>query len=123
MAGARHSFGPSSGPDAALPAPARQAAGLTVGTLFRHQLERNGGRVALDCAGRALTYAELGERVGRLVHALAAKGVGRGDRIAVVSENRLELSPGVECSGSPALPTLLAKCDGPGQASVDGASP
>jgi fatty-acyl-CoA synthase len=90
MAGAGHSFGPSSGPDAAVPAPARQAAGLTVGTLFRHQVERNGGRVALDCAGRALTYAELGERVGRLVHALAAKGVGRGDRIAAVSENRLE---------------------------------
>src|SRR5918997_4910985 len=90
MAGAGHSFGPSSGPDAAVPAPARQAAGLTVGSLFRHQVERNGGRAALGCAGRALTYAELGERVGRLVHALAAKGVGRGDRIAAVSENRLE---------------------------------
>ena len=37
-----------------------------------------------------MTYAQLGERVNRLAHAFAAKGVGRGDRIAVLSENRLE---------------------------------
>jgi non-ribosomal peptide synthetase component F len=73
-----------------LQASATQAAGLTVGTLFHHQAVRNGGRTALESDGRSLTYAQLGERVNRLAHAFAAKGVGRGDRIAVLSENRLE---------------------------------
>ena len=76
--------------EAGLPAPAAQVAGLTVGALFLQQVARNGGAVALEGGGRALTYAELGERVDRLVLALAARGLRRGDRIAVLSENRPE---------------------------------
>jgi fatty-acyl-CoA synthase len=37
-----------------------------------------------------LTYRELGERVARLAGALAAQGVRRGDRVALLSENRPE---------------------------------
>jgi acyl-CoA synthetase (AMP-forming)/AMP-acid ligase II len=90
MAHRLHPRGLSAGPDRGFQASATQAAGLTVGTLFHHQAVRNGGRTALESDGRSLTYAQLGERVNRLAHAFAAKGVGRGDRIAVLSENRLE---------------------------------
>jgi acyl-CoA synthetase (AMP-forming)/AMP-acid ligase II len=37
-----------------------------------------------------VSYAALNDRVNRLAHALAARGVVRGDRIAVLSENRIE---------------------------------
>ena len=40
-------------------------------------------RDAIRCAGRALTYAELAERSGRLAAALRAQGVNRGDRVGI----------------------------------------
>jgi len=43
------------------------------------------GVVADD--GTAFTYAEFGERVDRLSNALLARGVGRGDRVAMLSPN------------------------------------
>ena len=66
------------------------AAGLTVGALFQQQVMRNGSRNALEGNGRTLNYTSLGERVRRLACALAARGIGRGDRIALLSENRPE---------------------------------
>jgi len=74
----------------ALSKAAALGAGLTVGALFRQQALRNGSSIALEGNGRRLSYATLGERVGRLARALAARGVGRGDRIALLSENRPE---------------------------------
>lgn len=70
--------------------PFPKAAGLTVGDLFLQQVQRSGRSIALDGNGRVLTYAALGERVDRLARALAARGIGRGDRIALLSENRPE---------------------------------
>jgi fatty-acyl-CoA synthase len=61
-----------------------------VSALFQQQVLRKHDTIALEGSGRALTYAELGERVNRLVRALAAKGIRSGDRIALLSENRLE---------------------------------
>ncbi len=66
------------------------AAGLTVGTLFAQQARMRGARVALEDGQRSLTYAALNERVNRAAHALAARGVKRGDRVAILSENRSE---------------------------------
>jgi fatty-acyl-CoA synthase len=90
MANGLHPCGISDGPGAGLSPLAAQAAGLTVGSLFEHQVLRNGNRTALEGNGRSLSYAQLGERVFRLVHALMALGVRRGDRIALLAENRLE---------------------------------
>ena len=70
--------------------PAMAAAGLTVGALFSHQVRMGPGRVALQQDGRNLTYAALEERRDRLARHLASRGIGRGDRVAVLSENRHE---------------------------------
>jgi fatty-acyl-CoA synthase len=45
------------------------------------------GRVAFQFEEQHRTYAELDERVTRLARALAARGVGRGDRVAVFVQN------------------------------------
>ena len=47
-------------------------------------------RIALVHDGRRISYGELQSRVDRLCHALQRLGVGRQDRIAVLSENRIE---------------------------------
>jgi len=48
-------------------------------------------KVALKFEGETRTFAELDARVSRLAHALAARGVARGDRVAVLMTNRLEV--------------------------------
>lgn len=40
--------------------------------------------------GRRLSYRQLNRRVNRLAHALQAQGLGRGDRLALLSYNSLE---------------------------------
>lgn len=58
-------------------------------------LERNrirrGDRVAVIDGDRRLTYRELDERTGRLARGLRAGGVRRGDVVALLSANRLEV--------------------------------
>jgi len=61
-----------------------------VGELLRAQARRTPDRVALDDGVRRPTYATLDARVDRLARALAGLGVGRGDRVAILSENRIE---------------------------------
>ena len=48
-------------------------------------------RIAFQFEETARSYAETDERVTRLARALAARGVGRGDRVAVFMRNRLEV--------------------------------
>ncbi|MFB9799287.1 AMP-binding protein, partial [Streptomonospora salina] len=47
-------------------------------------------RTALVAGGRRTTYAELGARADRLAAHLAARGTAPGDRVAVLSRNRVE---------------------------------
>lgn len=47
----------------------------------------DGAPIALRQGDRAVTYAELATRVGRLAQALAARGVGHGDRVAYLGAN------------------------------------
>ena len=73
--------------DAAL---ARRAGSLTLGALFRHQARYGGQRIAIEDGSRRLSYAALNERVNRLGHALATRGLVRGDRVAILAENCIE---------------------------------
>ena len=62
-------------------------------------LNRNG--VAMMFENRRRTWIELADRVARLAGALKALGVGRGDRVAVLSLNQdryVELYLGVASS-------------------------
>ena len=72
------------------PALAVGAAGLTLGHLLIEQCRRNAGRLAVVDGERRFTYADFNERVNRLAHVLHGEGIGRGDRVAVLSENRGE---------------------------------
>jgi fatty-acyl-CoA synthase len=69
---------------------AAQAAVLTVGEVFSLAAARTPEGVALTEGPRRLTYRELEQRTNRLAHALAALGVGRGERVGILSENRAE---------------------------------
>jgi acyl-CoA synthetase (AMP-forming)/AMP-acid ligase II len=68
----------------------RVATNVTVGSIFREQVLLGGARPAIAEGNRVWTYAQLNDRVNRLAHMLAEHHVKRGDRVAVLSENRHE---------------------------------
>jgi len=70
--------------------PALDAARASVGALFRDRARACRSRTALIDGARQRTYAELDARSDRLAHALAARGVRRGDRVALLARNCLE---------------------------------
>ncbi len=63
---------------------------LTVYDLFRSQASRAPHAVAVAEGERSIAYGALDARVRRLASALHARGIRRGDRIAVLSQNRTE---------------------------------
>ncbi len=67
-----------------------RAARTSVAGLFRARARVHPGRRAIVDGQRVRSYAELDARTDRLAGALAAAGVTRGDRVAVLSENRAE---------------------------------
>ena len=69
---------------------ARQAAGVTIGALFAQRVRSGPQRTALEQGPRRLSYARLDERSNRLCRHLMSRGIGRGERVAILSENRLE---------------------------------
>jgi acyl-CoA synthetase (AMP-forming)/AMP-acid ligase II len=48
-------------------------------------------KVGFRYLGRDITYAEIDARVNRVAHALAARGIGAGDRVALLMKNSIEL--------------------------------
>ncbi|WP_432015626.1 beta-ketoacyl synthase N-terminal-like domain-containing protein, partial [Streptomyces cucumeris] len=58
--------------------------------LLRVNAEQRGDRVAYTDSQRAVTYTQLRLRAGRLAGHLAASGVDRGDRVAMLLGNRIE---------------------------------
>jgi indoleacetate---CoA ligase len=48
------------------------------------------GKAALACAGRRLSYADLAHLIAQTASALAASGVGRGDRVIHIGYNGIE---------------------------------
>ncbi|MBI2754737.1 MAG: AMP-binding protein [Betaproteobacteria bacterium] len=68
-----------------------QAAGQsTIGSLFRERARLHPDRIAIEASGRSLSYGALNERVNRAAEVLSGFGIGRGDRVAILSENRAE---------------------------------
>jgi acyl-CoA synthetase (AMP-forming)/AMP-acid ligase II len=78
-----------------------RASASTVSGLFSARVRQHPSRVAIEdaiggtvgegsTASRTVTYAELQHRVQKLAGALSKSGVARGERLALLSENRLE---------------------------------
>ncbi|WP_055520132.1 type I polyketide synthase, partial [Streptomyces ossamyceticus] len=59
--------------------------------LLKAHAERTPTRVAFADDARAVTYAELERRTGRLAAHLARTGLGRGERVAICLGNRVEM--------------------------------
>src|SRR5262245_63281348 len=99
---------------------ARRGAASTVASLFATAVQLCPERLALVDGERRITYAALGDRVGRLAPWLRRHGVGQGTRIAILSENRLEylelflaaawLGAIVACQNWRLAPPELAHC-------------
>src|SRR3979490_3272753 len=66
------------------------AADMTLGDVVTDNAMRFSDVVAYRLGDRTVTHAQLRERAVRLVSAMAAAGVRRQDRIAVLSRNSIE---------------------------------
>jgi fatty-acyl-CoA synthase len=98
----------------------RQSAASTVASLVAAQARIHGARPALDDGTSRFTYAEFDERTGRLAAVLEGLGVQRGERVAILAENRLEylelfiaaarLGAIVACQNWRLAPPELAHC-------------
>ncbi|MFT5175084.1 MAG: acyl-CoA synthetase (AMP-forming)/AMP-acid ligase II, partial [Gammaproteobacteria bacterium] len=67
-----------------------QAAGSTMSGLFANQARSQADAIAIDDGHRQFTYCILDQRVNRLAALLRTHGVTRGERVAVLCENRIE---------------------------------
>jgi len=68
----------------------RQAAASSVASLFLMRARLHPERWALVEGDRRLSYGDLARRAVALADWLQGHGVGQGDRVAILSENRLE---------------------------------
>src|SRR5690606_14877243 len=59
----------------------------TVGDLLRRSAQRFPERLAIADAERRLTYREFDAVVNRVANALIARGIGKGDAVALLSRN------------------------------------
>jgi acyl-CoA synthetase (AMP-forming)/AMP-acid ligase II len=69
---------------------ARRAAGSTVGTMIAARAKLAPDSIAIESKSGTLTYRQFDDRANRLASHLAALGVARGKRVAILSENRSE---------------------------------
>lgn len=67
------------------------AVGATLGAALRHHARVRPDHCLVDVDGRRLTFAGADDRADRLAAGLAARGVEPGERVAVISPNRLEV--------------------------------
>jgi len=76
-------------------------ASRTLFELLCEQAERYPDRIAVICGERATTYRDLAVGAGRIGAALRAHGIGRGDQVGILVNNRLEWLEA--CFGATAL--------------------
>ena len=70
--------------------PAAAGSGLTVGELFRSRAQIQPADTAIEYQDRQISYGQLLSRVERATAMLSARGLSRGDRVALLSRNRPE---------------------------------
>ncbi|MFD4790641.1 amino acid adenylation domain-containing protein [Streptomyces sp. NPDC058459] len=73
-----------------LAGPGRELPDARAHELFERRARRHPDAVAAVHGGREWTYGELNRRANRLARALVARGVGREDVVAVVTERNLD---------------------------------
>lgn len=66
---------------------------FTVYDLFKRNARVFNKRVAVQAEERRVTFGELYDQTHAVIGALASRGIGRGDRIAVLTRNRPEFFP------------------------------
>lgn len=59
----------------------------TLGDLLRRSAARTPGKTAVICGDVSWTYAEFNAIVDRLAAGLAARGIGKGERVAILARN------------------------------------
>ena len=65
--------------------------GMTISDQLARHARNIGDRTAFGYDSVRVSYRELDERVSRLANALRERGVGHGDRLAVLGYNSLEV--------------------------------
>jgi 2-furoate---CoA ligase len=65
---------------------------LDLGRTFLQSVERNPDALAVVDGGQRLTYAQWYERIQRVAEGLATLGLGRGDHLMIVLQNRIEMA-------------------------------
>src|SRR4051812_43252883 len=78
-------------PSVSVPIPHLQGRGMTMSDQLARHARRTPDATALRFEGAGRSYAEWDERATRLARALADRGIGAGDRIAVLALNGLEV--------------------------------
>src|ERR1700733_10539603 len=74
-----------------LKSPAEMAGATpSVGELLRARAQIQNSLPAIEYQDRLISYGELLERIDRLTGVLAARGLARGDRVALLSRTRPE---------------------------------
>ncbi len=63
---------------------------VSLGSVFEDSVARHPDNIMLLFEGREWTYAEFNAEVNRLAHLLQERGLGRGDAVALLMENRAE---------------------------------
>jgi carnitine-CoA ligase len=66
-------------------------AARTIPALLQRQADRHGEHPLVRAGGRERTVAEIRQAAAERAGGLAAAGIGAGDRVVVISENRLEV--------------------------------
>jgi acyl-CoA synthetase (AMP-forming)/AMP-acid ligase II len=67
-----------------------RAAGITIGELLYARVREHPDRIAVIDGARQFSFAEFNARVNRLAAVLRMLDIRRGDRVAILSENRVE---------------------------------
>jgi acyl-CoA synthetase (AMP-forming)/AMP-acid ligase II len=62
----------------------------TVSDVLRHHASIRPNKIALESNEHTVTFGRLNERINRLNNAVASLGVKKGDRVAILSRNRIE---------------------------------